>query len=1053
MKLFSKLFGTKNERDIKKLTPRVQAIGALETQVGALSDAQLASRIAEIRAQVEQALNAKRKPLEEVTKDEVNAILDSHLHETFAIVREAGKRVLGMRHYDVQLIGGMVLHSGKIAEMKTGEGKTLVATLPAVLNSFVPGGVHVVTVNDYLASRDAEWMGRIYRFLGLSVGVVVAHQGDHAKREAYLSDITYGQNNEFGFDYLRDNMKFSLKDYMQKGHAFAIVDEVDSILIDEARTPLIISGPAEDNSVLFRKANGIVPNLRKDEHYTIDEKSRNVLLTEAGVDRCEKLLGIDNLYDPQHIELLHHVTQSLRAHAVYKRDVDYVVEKGEVVIVDDHTGRLMHGRRWSDGLHGSIEAKENVRIQAETQTLATVTFQNYFRMYRKLGGMTGTADTEAEEFAKIYNLDVMIIPTNRPIARIDDQDLIYKTEPEKVRAVVEDIKEHNEKGMPILVGTVSVEKSEVLSRELRKLNIEHSVLNAKRHRDEAGIVAQAGRMGAVTIATNMAGRGTDILLGGNPEHMTRTEVAQLMGQSDEQVAQFAFLSGRADLISPEKLAKRDEKDSKYIEDWLTRMEELRERAEEAKANGEDFEIPEDLPQTIEEARARVYAERLDFYQQAVAHYEKILPKYEALCDEQKKKVKEAGGLRIIGTERHESRRIDNQLRGRAGRQGDPGSSRFYLSLQDDLMRIFGSDKMIGMMEMMGMEDDVPIESPLVTKQIAGAQRRVEGMHFDSRKNVIEYDDVMNQQRKATYSLRRQVLDADPARERELIEKDQYHAEPGIRMRELILDLAEEAIVSAVMIACPEKAPPAEWKLHNVVDEIKSLLGVHVDLNGVPQDRDAVMDRIWSEVSRYYGQKEEEIGADAMRQIESYLYLQTIDARWKEHLQHMDHLREGIHMRAYGQRDPKQEYKKEGFNLFSGMKAQVRDEVLEKIFKAQIASRAASESEIERLRAERARRAAEQRKRNATPRAAAPQTNTAARRAAGPSQPAGPLAASPNGVMRPPQAGAMSSTMNPFPAPRGNAAATSQGEEMDGLNRAQRRKLKAKKRKGPTRAGM
>ena len=1055
MKLIAKLFGTKNERDLKRLAPRVQAINELERKIEKLSDAELAGRIAEIREQVRTGLRSKNKPLEELKKDDVNAVLDPFLHETFAIVREAGKRILGMRHYDVQLIGGMVLHDGRIAEMKTGEGKTLVATLPAVLNSFVPGGVHVVTVNDYLASRDAEWMGRIYRFLGLSVGVVVAHQGDRAKREAYLSDITYGQNNEFGFDYLRDNMKFSIRDYAQKGHAFAIVDEVDSILIDEARTPLIISGPAEDNSTLFKQANTIVPQLRKDEHYTLDEKSKNVMLTEAGVERCEKLLNIDNLYDPQHIELLHHVSQALRAHAMYKRDVDYVVEKGEVVIVDDHTGRLMYGRRWSDGLHGAIEAKENVRIQAETQTLATITFQNYFRMYRKLGGMTGTADTEAEEFAKIYNLDVSVIPTNRPIARKDDQDLIYKTEEEKVASIVDDIKEHHEKGQPILVGTVSVEKSEVLSRALKRLGIPHQVLNAKRHRDEAGIVAQAGRLGAVTIATNMAGRGTDILLGGNPEFMARTEVAQRMGQSDEQLAEFAFLSGRPDLIIPEKLAERDKKDAKFLEGWLLKMEELQKKQEEAQANGESAEVPADMPATMEDARERVYEERLAFYREAVAHYAELLPKYEEVCGAEKTKVKEAGGLRIIGTERHESRRIDNQLRGRAGRQGDPGSSRFYLCLQDDLMRIFGSDRMIRVMEALGMEDGVPIEHKMVTKSIANAQKRVEGMHFDSRKNVLEYDDVMNQQRKSVYGLRRRVLDADPERERELIEKGELKLEPGARMREMILDLAEESIVAAVMTNCPEKAPPSEWKLDDVKEELRALLGVHVDLTSVPSDRDLILDKIWAEVERFYNAKEAELGADTMRQLESYLYLQTIDARWKEHLQHMDHLREGIHMRAYGQRDPKQEYKKEGYNLFMSMMARVRDEVLEKVFKAQIATRAASTAEVERLRQERAKKAAEQTRRQVSGQAPAGQPQ-------GQPQPRGNGRAPSPGVMRPPASGAMSSTMSPFAAqgpvgPQPGHAAPDDDDDDDdpalrGLNRAQRRKLKAKKRKGPTRAG-
>jgi preprotein translocase subunit SecA len=1032
MSIFSKVFGTKNDREIKKLEPRVAAIGALEPHLEKLTDEQIAARVVEIRRQVESAAKGHKKPFDDLDRDDVNAILDPHLHETFGLVREAGKRVLGMRHYDVQLIGGMVLNSGRISEMKTGEGKTLVATLPAVLNSFMPGGVHVVTVNDYLASRDAEWMGRIYRFLGLSVGTVVAHQGESAKREAYQASITYGQNNEFGFDYLRDNMKFSLTDYKQRGHGFAIVDEVDSILIDEARTPLIISGPAEDNAELFRKANGIVPSLRKDEHYTIDEKSRNVLLTEAGVDKVESLLHIDNLYDPVNIDLLHHVSQAVRAHAIYKRDVDYVIEKGEVVIVDDHTGRLMYGRRWSDGLHGAIEAKEGVRIQAENQTLATVTFQNYFRMYRKLSGMTGTADTEAEEFAKIYNLDVILIPTNRPIQRDDQQDLIYKSEQEKVDAIVEDIKEHNEQQQPILVGTVSVEKSEVLAKRLGKLGIPHNVLNAKRHRDEAGIVAQAGRLGGVTIATNMAGRGTDILLGGSPEHMTRQEVAERMGQSDEQVAEFAFLSGRADLINIELLAKRDMKVSKYLEGWLQRQEEERQKREEAAAKGESYTPPSDVPETMEEAREQVFADRMRFYEEAVRHYAELLPKHEEECKKEKQKVLEAGGLRIIGTERHESRRIDNQLRGRAGRQGDPGSSRFYMSLQDDLMRIFGSDKMIRVMEALGMEDGVPIEHKMVSKSIENAQKRVEGMHFDSRKNVLEYDDVMNQQRKSVYGLRRRVLEADPAYQREKLGEKANGKDLGVAMREMMLDLVEEAIVNAVASHCSEKAKPDEWKVPAISDELLALLGVHVDLTPVSKDRDAIMDRCWQETERYYNAKEKSVGGDIMRQLESYLYLQTIDARWKEHLQNMDHLREGIHMRSYAQRDPKQEYKKEGYNLFMTLMTRVRDEVLEKVFKAQVQTK--EQSEVERLRQERQRGAQQSQRRQV-----ASHERVAAKAGNGAS------------IARGPALGASSSTMGlglspgaggglPLPRARAN------DDDDAGLNRAQRRRMKSQKKK-------
>ena len=1045
MSIFAKVFGTKNDREIKRLQPRVQAINALEDKIKALSDEALAARIGELKGQVTgavDALVAKKGGEDKVTKDDVNGVLDPHLHETFAIVREAGRRVLGMRHYDVQLIGGMVLHEGKISEMKTGEGKTLVATLPAVFNALTSRGVHVVTVNDYLATRDAEWMGRIYRFLGMQVGVVVPHQGDRIKKEAYRSDITYGQNNEFGFDYLRDNMKFALKDYAQRGHGFAIVDEVDSILIDEARTPLIISGPSDEDTESYLRANAIIPKLRKDEDFTIDEKARQVLLTETGVTKCEQLVGVENLYEPVNIDKLHRLTQALRAHTLYKRDVDYVVEKGDVVIVDEHTGRLMYGRRWSDGLHGAVEAKEGVKVQAETQTLATISFQNYFRMYRKLSGMTGTADTEAEEFAKIYNLDVILIPTNRKVSRIDEQDLIYKTEGEKVDAIVDDIKTANAKGQPVLVGTVSVEKSEVLANRLKKLGIDHQVLNAKRHKDEATIVAQAGHLGAVTIATNMAGRGTDILLGGNAEYLARQEVAKQIGESKEQVAEFAFLTGRADLINIEKLAERDAKDVKFTSVWEVRIAEDKEKAEAAAAAGETYESPADLPKSMDEIRARIKADRIDFYRKSVALYAEVLPRFEAQCAADKEKVKAAGGLRIVGTERHESRRIDNQLRGRAGRQGDPGSSRFYMSLQDDLMRIFGSDKMIRVMEMLGMEDGVPIEHKMVTSSIANAQKRVEGMHFDSRKNLIEYDDVMNQQRKAVYSLRRRVLD-------------------GKDLREMIFDLVEEAVVQSVQINCPDKTSPNEWKVAVIADEMKALTGVSVDLVGL-NDRDDIMDKCFAELERFYLAKEQQVGPDALRQLESYLYLQTIDAQWKAHLHQMDHLREGIHLRGYGQKDPKQEYKKEGFRMFAATMGRIRDEVLEKVFKAQLV-RQNTEEELARLKKQREQQAAALAKRMQAVLpggASAPASSSA--------MPLPTAGASSATGMRPPTFGASGATTSPprpgatppMPATRKApvAAAGADGDDDDdpryaGLNREQRRKLKAKDRKAGKRPGL
>ncbi len=908
MGLISKIFGTKNDREVRALAPIVQAINNLESETKKKTDAELMATIQSLKTQISAEVQRMESINKTPKKDDYNLILDPVLPQVFATVREAGVRVLNMRHYDVQLVGGINLHRGRISEMKTGEGKTLVATLPLVLNALCGKGVHLVTVNDYLASRDAEWMGRIYRFLGLSVGVVVPQTGERAKKEAYLADITYGQNNEFGFDYLRDNMKFRLSDYMQRDHFFAVVDEVDSILIDEARTPLIISGPSEQSTATYQVANEVVPKLRKDSDYSIDEKSRAVMLTESGIEKAEQLLNIKNLYDPANIEYLHHLSQSLRAHSLFKRDVDYVIEQGEVIIVDEHTGRLMHGRRWSDGLHQAVEAKENVRVQAENQTLATITFQNYFRMYKKLSGMTGTADTEAEEFAKIYDLDVLVIPTNKPIKRIDDQDLIYKTEAEKFKAVAADIERSHKKDQPVLVGTVSVEKSELLSRWLKKLDIPFHVLNAKKHRDEAAIVAQAGRLGAVTIATNMAGRGTDIVLGGDAEFMARSNVARAMHETTEQIAQFGFLTGRPDLINTEKLAERDSNDRAFIAEIDERIGKLKESGVDPSKEG--------LPSTIEEAQKLIYQERKAFYDEAVRRYDEELKKATAICQAEKVKVLEAGGLRIIGTERHESRRIDNQLRGRAGRQGDPGSSLFYLSLQDDLMRIFGSDRMIGMMERLGMEDNVPIEHPWVTKSIANAQKRVEGFHFDSRKQLIEYDDVMNQQRNTIYGLRRRVLD-------------------GHGMREMIFDLVEQAVVNMVMMAAPEKASAGEWKIAQLEKDIEQLFGIKLELSSHAESRENLMDYIFQGISTYYDAREKALGQNVVRQIEHFVYLQTIDRRWKEHLQAMDHLREGIHFRGYAQKDPKQEYKKEGFYIFSNMMSFIRDEVLEKVFKVEI----------------------------------------------------------------------------------------------------------------------
>ncbi len=919
MGFFSKIFGTKNDREVKAMYPLVQTINNLEPEIKAKSDAELQEAILTLKENIKLQVAALESKNAKPKKEDYNRILEPVLPRVFAIVREASVRVLNMRHYDVQLIGGITLHRGRISEMKTGEGKTLMATLPAVLNALCGKGVHVVTVNDYLASRDAEWMGRIYRFLGLKVGVVVPQTGERAKKEAYLADITYGQNNEFGFDYLRDNMKFRLSDYVQRDHFFAIVDEVDSILIDEARTPLIISGPSEQSTDTYQIANAIVPKLRKDADYSIDEKSRVVMLTESGIEKAEQLLNLKNLYDPANIEYLHHLNQSLRAHSLFKRDVDYVVERGEVIIVDEHTGRLMHGRRWSDGLHQAVEAKENVRVQAENQTLATITFQNYFRMYTKLAGMTGTADTEAEEFAKIYDLDVQVIPTNKALVRKDEQDLIFKTEAEKFKAVAKDIELSHKENQPVLVGTVSVEKSELLSRWLKKLDIPFNVLNAKKHRDEAAIVAQAGRLGAVTIATNMAGRGTDIILGGDAEFMARTNVAKAMNETDEQIAQFGFLTGRPDLINTQKLAERDKFDMAFIAELDERISALKEEGKDPKREG--------LPATIEEAQELIFQERKAFYDKAVAIYDQELKKAQEICQNEKARVLAAGGLRIVGTERHESRRIDNQLRGRAGRQGDPGSSLFYLSLQDDLMRIFGSDRMIGMMERLGMEDNVPIEHPWVTKSIANAQKRVEGFHFDSRKQLIEYDDVMNQQRNTIYGLRRRVL-------------------LGHGIKEMLFDLVEQAVINMVSMAAPEKAQANEWKLPQLERDVENLFGIKIDLNNFNGDRDGLLDVIFTQASIFYEQKEQTITAPVLRQLEHFIYLQTIDRRWKEHLQAMDHLREGIHFRGYAQKDPKQEYKKEGFFLFSTMMTAIRDEVLEQVFKVEMRQDSSEEAKAE-----------------------------------------------------------------------------------------------------------
>jgi preprotein translocase subunit SecA len=811
--LLKKLFGTKNERELKRLQPMVEEISSLEPSVSGLSDDALAAKTGEFRNRMKEGES-----------------LDGILPEAFAVVREASKRILGMRHFDAQLLGGIVLHEGKIAEMKTGEGKTLVATLPVYLNAIGGRGAHVVTVNDYLAQRDASWMSPVYTFLGLTVGVVVHGLTDEERQAAYGADVTYGTNNEFGFDYLRDNMKYDFSQYVQRRHNFAIVDEVDSILVDEARTPLIISGPSEDSTDKYYKINRIVPKLRKEEHFTIDEKARSVILTEEGNVRAEELLGAGNLYDPENMELVHHVLQALRAHHMFRKDVDYVVKDGDVVIVDEFTGRLMPGRRWSDGLHQAIEAKENVKIESENQTLATITFQNYFRMYDKLAGMTGTADTEAEEFAKIYNLDVVVIPTNMPMVRQDNADGIYKTERGKFSAIISEIEGLHEQGQPALVGTISIENSEKLSAQLKKRKIPHSVLNAKFHGKEAEIIAQAGRSGAVTIATNMAGRGTDIVLGGNPEGLARRMLEE---------------------AGKEEPSKED--------------------------------------------------------------YEEALRAAKETCAADREKVLDAGGLCIMGTERHESRRIDNQLRGRSGRQGDPGASRFYLSLEDNLMRIFGSDRIYGIMDKLGMDEDVPIENKMISKAVENAQRKVEGHNFDIRKHLLEYDDVMNKQRTEIYAFRREILQGEGLRER-------------------IMEMAEDEVDELLLMYCPEDKHHEEWDMKGLRDALFGVFSLTFD--DIPVG-EPVRDFLVSEVKTLYERKEEEIGQDLMRYLERVIMLQIVDSQWKDHLLGMDHLKEGIGLRGYGQRDPLTEYKKEAFEVFSDLTARIATETLTRVFKVQV----------------------------------------------------------------------------------------------------------------------
>ena len=794
--VLTKVFGSKNERVLKAIQPIVKRINKLEPEIQKLDDQELAAKTVEFR--------------ERLGKGET---LDNLLVEAFAVVREAGLRVLDMRAYDEQLIGGIILHQGKIAEMKTGEGKTLVATLPVYLNALNGKGVHVVTVNDYLARRDSEWMGGIYNFLGLTTGTILHSMDDEERKAAYNADVTYGTNNEFGFDYLRDNMKFRVEDFCQRDYAFAIVDEVDSILIDEARTPLIISGPSEMSTELYNQVNKVIPAFEKDAHYEVDEKAKSLAMTEEGIALGEKVLGVDNLYDPKNIEFLHHLNQSLKAHHLFTRDVDYLVQNGEVVIVDEFTGRTMPGRRYSDGLHQALEAKEGVKIEQENQTLASITFQNYFRMYGKLAGMTGTADTEAPEFKKIYGLEVTVIPTHQDMVRIDYADVIYKNAKAKYRAVVKEIKELHEKGQPVLVGTVNIEISEMISAMLKKAGIKHAVLNAKHHEQEAQIIAEAGHPGRVTIATNMAGRGTDIKLGEG--------------------------------------------------------------------------------------------------------------------------VTELGGLHILGTGRHESRRIDNQLRGRSGRQGDPGSSRFYLSLEDDLLRIFGSDRIAGIMDKLGMEEDEPIEHSMISKAIENAQRKVEGHNFDIRKHLLEYDDVMNMQREVIYKQRREVLGSES-------------------VKNIVEDMLQDLAESVVLEFAEEKIPSEEWDWPHIHERVLASMGLALDWDENERkdlNQQKFEEKLLEEVRAAYSAKEQEVGEDNMRHLERVILLQIVDTYWKDHLLSMDHLKEGIGLRGYGQKNPLDEYKKEGFNMFTDMVERVKAKTVSTLIRIQLAR----EDQVSALEEERRRK--------------------------------------------------------------------------------------------------
>jgi preprotein translocase subunit SecA len=902
----ARFIGTKHERDIKRIQPLVDAINELEPEMKKLSDAELSAETPQLRAEVHARLEGVEDNDPQI-KQKLAEALEPSLVRAFAVAREAGRRTLGMRHFDVQLIGGIVLHQGKISEMKTGEGKTLVATLPAYLNSMTGRGVHIVTVNDYLARRDAEWMGPIYKMLGLTVGVIVHDLDDAQRRAAYGADITYGTNNEFGFDYLRDNMKYDLKDCVQRGHHYAIVDEVDSILIDEARTPLIISGPAEESTDKYYRIDKIVPKLIRDIDYTLDEKHRTATLTEEGVSKCERMLNLGNLYDPAHMDIIHHVYQGLRAHTLFQRDVDYVVKDGEVIIVDEFTGRQMPGRRWSDGLHQAVEAKENVKIERENQTLATITFQNYFRMYKKLAGMTGTAETEAAEFDKIYKLEVVAIPTNKTLIRIENPDVVYRTEAEKFEAAVngiiqEDgtrtggIRQFHESGQPVLVGSISIEKSEKIAELLKKSGIPHQVLNAKQHEREAKIIAQAGRKGAVTVSTNMAGRGTDILLGGNPEAMTREYALKNKLAMPYAPAGAVIGAGSGTEAAAE--------------------------ADAASGNG-----------TAAAAGAAMvlFQQEGKIYQVPLEQWKPLYDQFAEQCRAEHDEVVAMGGLHILGTERHEARRIDNQLRGRAGRQGDPGASRFFLSLEDDLLRIFGGERVKALMFRLGMTEGVPIESKLISRRIENAQKAVEAQNFEARKHLLEYDDVMNKQRETIYSLRRAVLE-------------------GTDQKELVLEKAEEIAFEWVDIYCPREQHPDQWNLTQFSNEVLNQFGFEPKAAGIDitnLNHDTLADALIEKVNARYEEKEKLFSAATLRWLERRILLDVVDAQWKDHLLSLDHLKEGIGLRGYGQKDPLVEFKREAFNLFDDLMDRIDKESVRFLFLMQPARPEDEAKQIER----------------------------------------------------------------------------------------------------------